>query len=117
MCKYIFISIRKNIIPIIFLLFTIGLVVFSNTNLIASKNGLLLWANNVVPSLLPFFIATELLSNTSLIYKSGKFLEPIMKPIFNVPGIGSFPLIMGIISRLPYWCKNSFKFKRKRISK
>ena len=104
MCKFIFISIRKNIIPTIFLLFIIGLVVFSKTNLDASKSGLLLWANNIVPSLLPFFIATELLSKTNIIYKIGKLFEPLMKPIFNVPGIGFFPLIMGIISRISYWC-------------
>ena len=105
MYKFIFISIRKNIIPIIFLLFTIGLVVFSKNNLLASKEGLLLWANNIVPSLLPFFIATELLNNTDIVYKFGKSLEPIMKPIFNVPGIGIFPLIMGIISGYPTGAK------------
>ena len=104
MYKFIIISIRKNILPFIFLLFTIGLVVFSKNNLDASKSGLLLWANNIVPSLLPFFIATELLCNTNIIYKIGRFLNPIMKPIFNVPGISSFPLIMGIISRISNGC-------------
>jgi nucleoside recognition membrane protein YjiH len=69
----------------LFCAFTVCLVVFSNSNLVAAKAGLVLWANNVVPSLFPFFIATELLSHTNVINKIGKFLNPIMRPIFNVP--------------------------------
>lgn len=44
-----------------------GLILFSRDNLAASKEGLSLWASSVVPALLPFFIACELLSSTNLI--------------------------------------------------
>ena len=54
-----------------------------------------------MPSLLPFFIACELLSSTNIIDYLGIKLRKIMKPIFNVPGEGAFPLIMGIISGYP----------------
>ena len=103
--KFIFLSIRRNILPAIFCIFTICLVIFSKNNLVAAKNGLLLWANNVVPSLLPFFIATELLSYTNVISKLGKLLNPIMRPLFHVPGIGSYALLMGIISGYPTGAK------------
>lgn len=103
--KFIFLSIRRNILPAIFCLFTICLVLFSKSNLVAAKEGLLLWANNIVPSLLPFFIATELLSYTNVISKFGKLLNPIMKPLFHVPGIGSYALLMGIISGYPTGAK------------
>ena len=103
--NFILLSLKKNIIPFIFLLFTICLIIFSKNNLPACKDGLLLWVNNIVPSLLPFFIATELLSYTDITYKLGKLLNPIMKPLFNVPGIGSFAFIMGIISGYPTGAK------------
>ncbi len=103
--KFIFLSIRKNILPAIFCFFTICLVIFSKSNLIAAKDGLMLWANNVVPSLLPFFIATELLGYTNAVTKLGKLLNPIMRPIFNIPGIGSYALLMGIISGYPTGAK------------
>lgn len=103
--KFIFLSIRKNILPAIFCIFTICLVIFSKSNLIAAKNGLILWANNIVPSLLPFFIATELLSYTNVVSKLGNLLNPIMKPLFHVPGIGSYALLMGIISGYPTGAK------------
>ena len=103
--RFIFLSIRRNIIPAIFCIFTICLVVFSKSNLIATKEGLLLWANNIVPSLLPFFIATELLGYTNVVSKLGKLLNPIMRPLFNIPGIGSFAFIMGIVSGYPTGAK------------
>ena len=103
--KFIFLSIRKNFLPTLFILFTIGLVVFSKNNLLAAKDGLMLWVNNVVPSLLPFFIATELLGYTDIVSKLGKLLNPIMRPLFNIPGIGSFAFLMGIISGYPTGAK------------
>lgn len=103
--RLIFLSTRKLILPTIFCLFTICLVIFSKSNLTAAKNGLVLWANNVVPSLLPFFIATELLGYTNVVNKLGKLLNPIMRPIFNVPGVGSYALLMGIISGYPTGAK------------
>ena len=103
--RFLFISVKKNILPTIFCLFTICLVIFSKSNLTAAKNGLVLWANNVVPSLLPFFIATELLGYTNVVNKLGKLLNPIMQPIFNVPGVGSYALLMGIISGYPTGAK------------
>ena len=67
--------------------------------------GLSLWANSVLPSLLPFFIATELLNYTNVVPLCGKLLSPIMRPIFNVPGEGAFALLMGIISGYPVGAK------------
>lgn len=51
----------------LFLTFTLGLLIFSQSNLPAVKSGLLLWANSVVPSLFPFFVATELLMHTNFV--------------------------------------------------
>lgn len=98
--KFVFLRLRQNIIPIIFCIFTILLVIFSRDNMKAAQNGLSLFANSVLPSLLPFFIATELLSHTNIIHYLGKCLNFIMRPLFNVPGEGSFAFLMGIISRI-----------------
>lgn len=109
---FIFLSIKKTILPTIFCLFTICLVIFSRQNLEATKNGLLLWANAVVPSLLPFFIATELLGYTNIVSYIGKLLDKVMKPLFNVPGEGAYPFIMGIISGYPVGAKIVSKFRQ-----
>lgn len=94
-------KIKRNIIPAIFLMFTICLILFSSSNMQAAKSGLKLWANSVVPSLFPFFIATEVLSKTNIPRFFGKIFNKIMKPLFNISGEGSFALIMGWLSRIP----------------
>ena len=99
------ISLKKNIISIIFLLFTIFLIAFSSSNLLAAKSGLKLWALNVVPSLFPFFIATNLLGYTNVIKYFSKIFNKIMRPIFNVPGEASYAFILGLISGYPVGAK------------
>ena len=98
-------SLRKNILSILFVTFTICLVFFSNSNLVAAKKGLDLWANNVVPALFPFFVATELLSYTNVCERLSRLLEKIMRPIFNVPGNGAYAFILGLISGYPVGAK------------
>ena len=99
--KFIFLSFKRNILPFFFIFLAICLVVFSKTNLIAAKNGLILWANNVVPSLFPFFVITELLSSTNVVHHIGRLCDKIMRPLFNVPGECAFAFIMGLISGYP----------------
>lgn len=99
------IKIKSLIIPFCICIFTVFLLVFSNDNLSSAKNGIYLWYNSVLPSLLPFFIATELIAYTNLIPILGKFLNHIMRPIFNVPGEGAFALILGVISGYPVGAK------------
>ena len=98
-------SLKRNGVTILFCLFTLCLVLFSRTNLSAAKNGLILWATAVVPSLFPFFVATEMLSYTNVISYLGKWLTPIMRPLFGVPGEAAFAFIMGLISGYPVGAK------------
>ena len=109
------IKIKKYIIPILIVLFTICLVVFSSSNLLAAKSGLILWATSVVPSLFPFFVATELLSNTSIPQILGRLFNIFMVPLFNIGGEGSFAIIMGIISGYPIGAKIACDFRKKNI--
>ena len=114
--KYVYIiKIKKLILPLILVIFTGCLVIFSNTNLSAAKSGLVLWANSIVPSLFPFFVATELLSHTNFAYYLGKVLNRFMKPIFNVRGEGCFAFIMGIISGYPIGAKIAASFRENNI--
>lgn len=112
---FLILKIKQVILYAILIAFTCSLIIFSKNNLSAAKNGLVLWANSVVPSLFPFFIATELLSYTNFAYILGKFLNKIMKPIFNVSGEGSFALIMGIISGYPIGAKIAVNFRNNKI--
>ena len=96
---------KEKSISIIFILYLFFLVLFTKSNFNAAKKGITLWANNVVPSLFPFFVAGELLKHTNLIYFLSIKLDKYMKPIFNLPGVASFPFVMGLISGYPVGAK------------
>ena len=109
------IKIKRNIIPLLFLAFTAGLLIFSKSNLPAVKNGLTLFATSVIPSLFPFFVATELLMHTNIVNHIGNLFNSFMKPLFNVSGKGAFALVMGIISGYPVGAKIAANFRQNNI--
>lgn len=78
------IKIKRFFFPVCFLLFTFCLLIFSKTNLPAVREGLSLWANSVVPSIFPFFVATELLLHTQVVNYLGKILNNLMRLLFNI---------------------------------
>lgn len=114
-CNFYIIKVKKNIFPLVFLLFAFCLLIFSKNNLPAVKTGLTLWATSVVPSLFPFFVATELLMHTNIVSYFGVFLNRFMKPLFNIDGKGSFALIMGIISGYPVGAKIASNFRKNNV--
>lgn len=114
-CHFFVLKIQRNIFSIIFLFFALSLLIFSKSNIPAIRKGLSLWANSVVPTLFPFFVATELLMNTNCIYILGKFFNIIMKPLFNIRGEGSFAFIMGLISGYPVGAKIACNFRKNNI--
>lgn len=83
--KFLVFIFKKNLLTTLFTIFLFFLIVFSNSNIFAVKNSLMLWAGNVIPSLFPFYIATELLSYTNLPYYLGRITNKLMRPLFNVP--------------------------------
>ena len=108
-------KLKSMVIPTLFVLFAICLVLFSSSNLSAAQNGLSLWATSIIPSLFPFFVATELLSYTNIIDILGKFFNKLMKPLFNVRGEGSFAFLMGIISGYPVGAKIACNLRQANI--
>lgn len=114
-CHFLVLKIKRNIFALIFLAFGASLLLFSTSNLPAIKKGLSLWASSVVPALFPFFVATELLMNTTFVTLLGRFFNKIMKPLFNISGEGSFGFIMGLISGYPVGAKIACDFRQNNI--
>lgn len=67
----------------------------------AATAGLSLWAEVVLPSLLPFFILSELLIGIGAAAQLGQKLSPLMRPLFGQPGPASFAVVMGFCSGFP----------------
>ncbi|MCX7781115.1 MAG: hypothetical protein N2491_09420, partial [Negativicutes bacterium] len=71
---------------------TVAMVQYPKEAFDSAIMGLNLWWNVVFPALLPFFILSEILMGLGVVHFIGVMLEPLMRPIFNVPGVGAFAL-------------------------
>jgi len=69
----------------------------------------------LVPTLLPFLIATELLNHTDLVQIFGRLFTKWMRPLFNVPGEASFAFLLGMISGYPVGAKIIASFYKQQI--
>ncbi|MEA1960372.1 MAG: sporulation integral membrane protein YlbJ [Bacillota bacterium] len=67
----------------------------------AAADGIKLWALIVLPALLPFFIVAELLVSLRFVNFLGILLEPLMRPIFRLPGCSSLVIVLGFTSGFP----------------
>ncbi len=94
------------------LLLTIMLIVFSEHGYQATVGALKLFFEVVFPSLLPFFILSEVLLSTGMVHYLGVWFEPLMRPIFNVPGVGSFVFSMGLAAGYPMDAVLTAKFRK-----
>lgn len=97
------------------LLLTIALIVFSEHGYHATVSALKLFFDVVFPSLLPFFIFSDVLLATGMVHYLGVLFEPLMRPLFNVPGIGSFVFSMGLAAGYPMDAVLTAKFRRQSL--
>ena len=109
------IYLKRLLLPLVCVIFILFLILFSNTAVDSASKGINLWLNVVFPSLFPFFVASEILYRTGFIKSLGILLEPIMRPLFNVPGCGSFALAMGITSGYPVGAKLTANMREEKL--
>lgn len=83
------------------ILFVICMALFPKEVFDAAKMGMVTWWEMVFSALLPFFIGSELLMGFGVVNFMGVLLEPVMRPLFNVPGAGSFVIAVGYTSGFP----------------
>lgn len=93
----------------ILVMLTTTIILYPDVAFKGSTRGLDMWWGIVFPSLLPFFILSELLICFGIVQFIGVFLEPVMRPLFRVPGVGAFVWAMGMASGFPSGAKLSAK--------
>ncbi|PWK06659.1 sporulation integral membrane protein YlbJ [Tumebacillus permanentifrigoris] len=76
---------------------------FGNLQLVyeSSVQGLKIWLEIVFPAVFPVLVLSELMVGLGIVHFLGVLLEPIMRPLFRVPGSGGFAVAMGFISSYP----------------
>lgn len=93
-------------------LLTLSLVIYPKESLEAAKEGMNLFFTVVFPSLLPFFILSEMMLGLGVVHFIGVLFTPLMRPLFNVPGEGAFVLSMGLAAGYPMDAVITARFRR-----
>ena len=109
----VFRKVRVAIMACFASLLTLSLVVFPKDALRAAIDGMKVFWEIVFPSLLPFFVLSEVLLGLGVVHFIGVLLEPLMRPVFNVPGVGAFALSMGLAAGYPMDAVITSRFRRR----
>lgn len=94
-------NIKGLMFPILFLFLMILIILNPKNSLNAALVGVDIWFFTILPSLLPFFILSEITIRLGVVNFIGSLMSPLMLPIFNVPGEGAFIFTMSITSGYP----------------
>lgn len=102
---------RKNkfivfLIPsLIVMLLILGIILFPSDSINAAKNGYKIWTDTLIPSLLPFIIAANLIVKLKFIDVIGLIINPITRKLFNVSGKSSLVFAISTVSGYPVGAK------------
>ncbi|WP_245948193.1 sporulation integral membrane protein YlbJ [Paenibacillus sambharensis] len=89
------------------------LACFPEESLQASSRGLSIWWDVLFPSLFPFFIISELMLGFGVVHFFGTLLDPLMRPLFRLPGIAGFVVTMGYVSGYPVGARLTAQLREK----
>lgn len=104
-------NMKNSIIILVLLIIMIQIIKNPKQSISSAKVGLDLWFNLLLPSLFPFIFISDLLISLGFVSFFSKFLEPVMRPVFNVSGIGIFPFSMSIMSGYPVGARLTSKLR------
>jgi sporulation integral membrane protein YlbJ len=74
---------------------------FPSEGFLAAEKGIAIWWDVLFPALFPFFLVSEIMLGFGIVHFFGTLLDPLMRPLFRVPGIGGFAMAMGFVSGYP----------------
>lgn len=105
-----------NLITTVFVvILAVAIIVFPQPVFQAAVRGLKAWWDIVIPALLPFFIISQIFIGLGVVNFLGVLLEPIMRPLFNVPGSGAFVMAMGYTSGSPISAMLTAQLRRQQM--
>ena len=76
-------------------------LLFPRESVDAGLTGVAIWWDVLFPSLFPFFVVSELMLGFGIVHFFGTLLDPMMRPLFRLPGPGGFVMAMGFASGYP----------------
>ena len=96
---------KQRIITLFCICLLLFLLVHPEEALLSAKDGMSLWLNVMIPTLLPFLILTGILLKTGNIPQLLEPLAPFWKHFFGISPAGAYVLILGFLCGYPMGAK------------
>ncbi|MGI6066186.1 MAG: sporulation integral membrane protein YlbJ [Bacillota bacterium] len=93
----------------------VSMLLFPKDTYEAATLGLATWWQIVFPSLMPFLILSELFLGLGVVHMVSILLEPVMRPIFNLPGCAAFVVALGYTSGFPVGAILTSRLRREKM--
>lgn len=98
---------KKASIKLFIFLFFIAMLLFPIPTLNGASNGLLLWFQTILPTLLPFIMISNMMIQLNITDYICKLFRPIFTKFFGISTAGCYPVLIGFISGFPMGAKAS----------
>ena len=91
----------------IYIILFYSYVFFPYASYKGASSGLMLWFLNVLPTLLPFIIISNMMIKLNIAGRISHMLYPILGRLFHISPNGSYPILIGFLSGLPMGAKST----------
>ena len=96
----------KKIVSLFFIIgFFVIMLIFPQQTFEGASNGLLLWFQIVLPTLLPFIILSNLLIHTNAVTYISTIVKPFVQKLFHVSDDGCYAIFVGFLCGYPMGAK------------
>lgn len=96
---------KNKLLKGLILFFFILMFIFPYASYKGASSGLMLWFLNVLPTLLPFIIVSNMIISLNIAGKISRLFYPVIGRIFKVSPNGCYPILIGFLSGLPMGAK------------
>lgn len=93
-------------------LIILGIILAPKSAIKAAKDGISIWINILMPSLLPFIIGANLIVSLKIVDILGILINPLTKKIFNVSGRSGLIFAISMVSGYPVGSKFASELRR-----
>ncbi len=80
---------------------SVCLIAFPKDGLEAGAYAITLCLSSVIPALFPYLISSGCFSSFGAAKVLSRYLSPIMRPLFGIPGCGAISFVLGMVSGYP----------------
>ena len=94
-------KLSKILISVAVISVMLAILLYPDRYISASLNGIKLWCFSVLPSLLPFFFLTALLTKTEVLCNVFCKTNKLTKTLFNLNGVSFYAFILSALSGYP----------------